>query len=59
MLIIGSLLLVPDLMFFFLGFVQSFTSAFIHKMFMENLIFPGPVLVIINRNKISGVVNIG
>lgn len=25
-------------------------------MFMENLIFPGPVLVIIDRNKISVVV---
>lgn len=42
------------------SFIHSFLHSFIHsfiKCSLENLTFPGPVLVIIDRNKVSVVVS--
>lgn len=50
----------PDLIFRSLGFfVHPFLHSFVHQMFIENLIFLGPVLVIIDRKKISVEVSMG
>lgn len=59
--IIGYFLLTPDLTFLFLGCSvhSSIPVFFVRQMCMENLLFPGPVLVIIDRNKTSVVIGIG